>query len=88
MLIDSQFFVIETDHVPFCGFESNPVLMKLYANIITYAHSSGTTMPMGFTETKSKWMSPTGELGRWIPYSEYIIEDSDQICLRYLVQFV
>ncbi|KAL4238217.1 hypothetical protein ACF0H5_002929 [Mactra antiquata] len=48
----------------------------------------GATMPMGFTERKSKWMSPTGEVNRWIPHSEYIVEDSDQICLRYMVQFV
>ncbi|XP_045173685.2 poly [ADP-ribose] polymerase tankyrase-like [Mercenaria mercenaria] len=48
----------------------------------------GAVMPMGCTQKQHKFISPQGEKRRWIPYTEYIVQDSDQICLRYLVQFV
>lgn len=48
----------------------------------------GAKMPLGCSQTKHNWMSPEGEKRRFVQYTEYIVQDPSQICLRYLVQFV
>ncbi|XP_052767208.1 poly [ADP-ribose] polymerase tankyrase-like isoform X2 [Mya arenaria] len=48
----------------------------------------GAVMPAGYTVSAKKWMSPEGEVNRCVPYNEYIVQDSEQIALRYLIQFV
>ncbi|XP_052272329.1 poly [ADP-ribose] polymerase tankyrase-like isoform X2 [Dreissena polymorpha] len=48
----------------------------------------GAVMPVGCLERQDKWISPKGEVTRYMPYNEYVVQDSEQITLRYLVQFV
>ena len=42
---------------------------------------------MGCLQTKPMWKSPEGDKHRFVQYDEYIVQDSDQVAVRYLVMF-